>query len=217
MTQHENNAKLGGLLTTRNMTRISLLSMMGAVLTIFNWSNVPGFPPFLSLDIGDVPSVVGTLAMGPWAGVLIQLLGNIVKVVVSTSTMGIGELANFLIGTSYILPFALAYHLFSKTKVRFIVAAIFGTIGMMIMGAIGNYFIFLPLYAHFMFNGMEPIISFAATVTPVLGLINENWVITDVWSLIIIGITPFNMLKGFITSLVAFFVYRAIKPILLRT
>ena len=198
-----NNFKTTGLLTTRNMVRISILALIGAVLTIVNFTIPVFFPPFLSIDIGDVPSVVGTVTMGPLAGVLIQLIKNLVKFVVDTSTAGVGEFANFIIGVSYILPFAFFYKLWPGGK-GFLIGAVAGTLGMMIVGAFSNYFIFVPFYAG-LFGGMDVILGIASAV---------NVYITDLFTLVVIGITPFNLLKGSLTSIVAYAVYRTLKPFL---
>lgn len=193
------------LLSTKNMVRISMLSLLGAIFTILNFTIPFFFPPFLSIDVGDVPSVVGAIFMGPGAGVLIQFIKNVVKALVDTSTGGVGEFANFIIGTSYILPFAFVYHRLKGLK-GFVIGSISGTLSMMLVGAFANYFVFVPFYAT-LFGGMETVIAVANAVNP-------N--ITDPVTLIIIGITPFNLLKGTLTSIVAFLVYRSIKPIIER-
>ena len=196
-------AKLFGLLTTRNMVRISLLSMMGAILqNVLRLPTVPGFPIFLSLDMADVPTVVGTITMGPIAGILIQLLKNIISGLLTSSTAGVGELANFLIGVAYVIPF---YFVYKKTN--FILGAVAGTIGMMVMGALANYFILLPFFAFVMGWGMESIISSGY---------DANTSINSVFTLIVFAILPFNLLKGAVTSIIAYLIYRSLKPILHR-
>lgn len=199
-------AKLGGLLTTRNMIKISLLSMIGAVLTMEIFQLViPIFPIFLKLDMGDVPTIVGLLTMGPVAAVIIQILGIVVKTIVAgTSTGGIGELANIIIGISYILPFGIVYTLVKNPKYKFIAGAITGSIAMAVAGALANLFILLPLYANWM-GGMDQVVAFAGVLR-----------ITDVQSLIVIGIIPFNLVKGAFTSLVGYLVYKSLRPVLHR-
>lgn len=197
------NLRGSGSFTTKNIVKISILSLIGFILTMINF-NVPIFPPFLLLDIGDVPTVIGTIAMGPWAGIAIQLVKNLIKVVIAPSVAGVGELANFVIGVSYVVPFAFVYfHGKIKSK-NFLLGAIAGTLGMMIVGAISNWLIFLPIYA-MLLGGMDTIIEMASTV-------NEN--ITNAFTLVIVAITPFNLLKGSLTSIVAYVVYKSIKPIL---
>ena len=199
-----NQSKPGGILSTRNMVRISLLSLLGAILTIIN-APIPIFPVFLKLDMGDVPTVVALLMMGPIPAIIVQVMGVVVKFIVAGSeTGGIGELANIIIGVSYILPFGVVFSLLKNNKYNFLAGAITGSVMMAVAGAVANIFLLLPLYASWM-GGMEQVIAFA-----------EIAGITDVTTLIVMGIIPFNLVKGAFTSLVGYFVYRSIKPILHR-
>ena len=92
-----------GLFETSAMVKIGMLSGLGMVLMLLNFP-LPIFPTFLKIDFSDAPALVGTFYMGPAAGVLIQLLKNILKVIVENNTGGVGELANFLVGTAYVIP-----------------------------------------------------------------------------------------------------------------
>jgi riboflavin transporter FmnP len=68
-----------------------------------------------------------------------------------------------------------------------------------------NYFVTLPLYSN-MFGGTEALIGYVAGMTP--GFLPE---INSLWKIIIIGITPFNVVKGIIIAVVSYYVFKLVK------
>lgn len=66
------------------------------------------FSSFARMDLSDFPALVGTFAFGPVMGVLIELVENVLQLL-SISTRGIGELANFLMGASFVFTAGLIY------------------------------------------------------------------------------------------------------------
>ncbi len=90
----------------RTMTMISLLAAVAFVFAFFEFP-VPLSPAFARMDLSDFPALVGAMALGPWAGVLVELVKNLLGLL-GTSTGGVGELANFLMGG------AMAYLLSSR-------------------------------------------------------------------------------------------------------
>ena len=187
------------------MSKIALLSTIAFVLTIegvFRW-RLPIFPAFLALDLSDVPAVVGTVALGPVAGVWILALRNILSVIFTGSvSAGIGPLANFITGTAYILPMWYVYSRFGKGTKGFVWGTVAGTVISTVMAALLNYFILIPAFA-FLFGGMDRVIG-AGTA------INEG--INSVLTLVLYAIVPFNLLKNALVSVVAFVLYKAFKP-----
>jgi len=96
-------------LNTQSIIKVALLAAIGRILMFMEFP-LPIFPSFLKIDISDIPAVIGTLSLGPTAGVVIELIKNILKLLTGTSSMGIGELANFVVGAAYILPLGIIYN-----------------------------------------------------------------------------------------------------------
>ena len=194
--------------TSKNVNRlvkISLLVAMAFVLMLFEVP-IPGFPPFLKLDFSDLPAIIGGFALGPVAGVLIEGGKVILNLVFHGSyTGGVGEVANFLIGGSFVFVAAYVYHK-NKTKKNAIIGLVLGTIAMTVVGAVFNYYILIPLYATIM-GGMGNVIGFAA---------EGNSSIGSIAGIIVLGITPFNIIKGTIVSLITFVSYKRISPLISR-
>lgn len=89
----------------RTMVQIAMLSAVSAVLMMFEFPIPFLAPPFIKMDFSEIPVLVGTFAMGPLAGVVIELLKNILHFVTyGTTTGGIGELSNFFIGCAFAVP-----------------------------------------------------------------------------------------------------------------
>ena len=84
------------LVSTRTITMTALLAAISYVLAFLEFP-VPLSPSFARMDLSDLPALIGVFAFGPVTGVMIELIKNILQLL-STSTGGIGELANFLMG-----------------------------------------------------------------------------------------------------------------------
>lgn len=172
------------------LVKISILTAFAFVIMLIEIP-LPFFASFLQLDLSDLPALFGALAMGPAAGVIIELLKNILHGILKTNTAWIGELANFIVGSAYVLAAGFIYK-FKKNKAHALAGLLTGTIAMAIAAALGNSYIFLPLYQK------------------ILGVpLPQNLV-----SFIICSIVPFNLFKGAVVSAIAFFSYKKLSPIL---
>lgn len=188
------------LFSTRDLVIVGLFSALAYVLMLLE---SPGYLGFLRIEFSDVPAILGGLGLGPAAGVFIELIKNIIKAL-STKTIGAGELANFVVGSAYVLPLSLIYRKW-RGKHRLLTGYVVGTITMCVAGMIVNYFVTLPLYSN-MFGGVDALIGFVGSMTP--GFLPE---INSLWKIIIIGITPFNVLKGIMMAVVSYYVFKLVK------
>ena len=94
-----------GINHTTQLAVISMLAALAAGLMFIEFPLPFIAPSFYEFDFSEVPVLVGTYSMGPVAGVIIELVKILVKFLIKgTSTGGVGELANFIIGCSLILP-----------------------------------------------------------------------------------------------------------------
>ena len=134
-------------LSIRTMTSVAVLSAVAFVLAFFEFP-VPLSPSFARMDLSDFPALIGAFAFGPVAGILIELVKNLLGLF-STATSGVGELANFLMGASFAATAGLIYKQ-HKTKRTALIGGIIGSVVMGIVAALANYFILLPLFEQFM-------------------------------------------------------------------
>ena len=90
--------KRAAALNIRTITMTALLSAMAYVLAFVEFP-VPLSPSFARMDLSDFPALIGAFAFGPISGLLIELVKNALQLM-TTSTGGIGEIANFLMGAA---------------------------------------------------------------------------------------------------------------------
>lgn len=189
------------IFTTSNLVKMSILSVFAYVLMLIDFP-LPIFPGFLKIDLSDVPPLIGGFALGPIAGMLIQLMKNILHFITKTSTGGVGELSNFITGTAYVLPAAIIYHL-KKDRKHAIIGVLVGTVIMTVLGAMSNYFLVIPFYSNFM--PIDAIVKMGTVI---------NSRIVDVKTLVLYGVSPFNIFKGLLIAFVTLLIYKKISPIL---
>jgi riboflavin transporter FmnP len=185
------------------MIKISMLSVI-AFLLMFIELATPFFPPFLKFDISDIPALIGAFALGPVAGVAIELLKNILHGIFVGGTAFIGEFANFLVGSVFVFSAGLFY---SKNKNRktAVVAMALGTILMTIAASVLNYYVLLPLY--------EKVLNFPVTAVVGMGMkINPS--IKDLKTFIIWAIMPFNLIKGIIICFITLPIYKRVSGLI---
>jgi riboflavin transporter FmnP len=199
-----NSTKTSKLLTTRTLT---VIAMMSAVATILMLYEIPLWfaPNFYKLDFSEVPVLVGAFAMGPIAGILIELVKVLLNLAFNgTITMGVGEFANFLIGCSLVVPAAIIYNRKKSIKTA-MQGLIVGTISMTIVGSVLNAVLLLPIYAFFMNASMSDLVSFGSSVNPA---------IKNLTTFILLAVAPFNLLKGVVVSLVTMLLYKKISVVI---
>lgn len=192
--------KKENLVSTRTITMTALLAAISYTLAFLEFP-VPLSPSFARMDMSDLPALIGTFAFGPVTGVMIELIKNILQLL-STSTGGIGELANFLMGASYVLVAGFIYK-YKKTKKMAIWACTISSVVMGIVAAIVNYYILLPLFETFM-----PLDQLIASFSEFLPFIQNK---LDV---VLYNALPFNMIKGLVIGVITIVIYKKLTPIL---
>src|SRR5699024_996373 len=158
---------------------LSLLATMSLILFFISFP-LPLLPPYLKVDLSDIPALIAGLIFSPAAGVLVVFLKNALYFVAKGATDPIAVTANLIALTSYISTVAYLYHKYNG--VRSIVAGlVIGTTVMSITMAVLNYYVILLAYVLLMgFDEMTQSVKFASVVG---------------------GILPFNFIKGIIISL----------------
>lgn len=182
---------------------LTMTAMLSAVAYIFAFLEfpVPLTPSFARMDLSDLPALIGAFAFGLVSGVAIEFVKNVLQLL-STSTGGVGELANFLMGASYVLTAALIYK-YHKTKKYAWIACVSASIVMGIVAAIANYFILLPLFEQFM-----PVDQLIASFSEFIPFIRTK---LDV---VLYNAFPFNLLKGLVIGVITMLIYKRLTPVL---
>jgi len=191
-------------MNTKVIAKIGVLSAVATVLMLFDFP-LWFAPNFYKLDFSEVPVLLGTFAMGPVAGVAIEFVKILINFVLNgTDTGGIGELANFAVGCSFIIPAGYIYN-HKKSFSTAIIGLVAGTIILTTIGSLMNYFVLLPVYAKVYGAPLEAFINMGNVINPA---------ITDLKTLVMYAVAPFNLFKGVVVSSITILIYKKLSPIL---
>ncbi|MDD2261500.1 MAG: ECF transporter S component [Clostridia bacterium] len=192
------------LMTTKNMAKMGILGAVAGLLMLLEIP-LPFAPSFYEVDLSEVAVLLGAFSMGPVAGVIIEAIKILINFVITgTATAGVGELANFIVGCCLVVPAAIIYNKNKRIK-NAIVGILVGIFAMTLVGAILNYYILIPVYASAFGMPIETIIAMGTKLNP-------N--IDSLWDLILLANVPFNIIKGILSGLITFLLYKRLSPIL---
>ena len=194
MSQTKRNAS-----TMFNLTRCGLLSAMAVILFYIEIPVVA----FYKLDLSTLPAILAGFAMGPVQGIAVIIIKNLVHML-GTSTACVGELADILMSCAFVVPASLYYHC-HKNRRSALMAMLLGSVCMVVVAVLVNYFILIPAYQVLMNLPLEVIIGMGQAV---FGFI-DNTV-----KLVIFITAPFNIFKSIVLSFVTYLLYKRVSPLL---
>ena len=191
---------------TRAITFIAMFSAIAAVLHIVD---IPLFfaPSFYKLDFSELPVMICAFYMGPVAGVTCEFVKIVLKLLIKgTSTAFVGDLANFLVGCSFVLPAAICYQA-TLSKKGAILSLALGTAVMSVFGSMFNAWYLIPKFSELFGMPMDAIISMGTAV---------NSAITSLPTLVLFAVVPFNILKGVLVSILTMLLYKRVEKVFFR-
>lgn len=177
-------------MNNQNLKKFVGIGMFGSIAFILMLLNfpLPPFPTFLNVDVSDVPALLAAIIFGPVAGIMVELVKNVLDVLITGSETGIpiGHIANFVAGVLFVLP---TYYIYQKlsSKKGLIIGLVVSTLCMSVFMSLMNYFVFLPMYG-ILAGGLEAQIKYVA-----------------------VFILPFNIIKGLIMSIVFVLLFSRLK------
>ena len=191
---------------SRNISYVAMFSALGGVLMLLE---IPLFfaPSFYKLDFSELPVLICAFYLGPVSGVVCEFLKVLLKLLLKgTSTAFVGDLANFLVGCAFVLPAAIMYQKTLSKKGAVISLAV-GTAVMTVFGSFFNAWFLIPRFAVMYGMPLEAIISMGTQI---------NGAITNLSTLVLFAVVPFNLLKGVLVSLLTFFLYKRVEKLFFR-
>lgn len=185
----------------RYMTVTAMLSAVAFALMLFEFSIPFLVPSFIQMDLSELPALIGAFAMGPWYGVIICLIKNLIHLLITT-TGGVGELSNFILGAAFVLPAGLIYQR-KKTKKNAVIGSVLGAAFMALLSVASNYFIVYPVYTAFL--PMDTILAMYQEILPSADTLLKCLVIFNM---------PFTFVKGMLSVIITLLIYKHISPII---
>ena len=186
----------------RKMTVTAMLSAIAFVLMFLDTA-VPIMPSFIKLDLSELPALMAAFALGPVWGVIVCLIKNLLHLLMTT-TGGVGELSNFILGAAFVLPAVLIYH-HKKTKKTAIIGALVGAVVMGIVSFPSNLFIVYPVYYNFM--PKEVIVAAYQALVPFA-------TIDSIAKCLLFFNVPFTIVKGLLSAIITILIYQPLRPLL---
>lgn len=186
-------------LSVQYLTRIAVLTALSSILFMISIPIVA----FYSLDLSNLPVLLGAFSMGPVAGLIILGLKSLIGCLTS-STMYVGELADFIMGAAFVLPAALIYQR-NKSRKGALIGMITGTVALILAGCLTNAYLLIPFYMKAFGMPMEAIIGMCAQALP--------FVNTEL-KVILFVTAPFNLLKGVVLCVLTYMIYKPLSPLL---
>lgn len=185
---------------TKVIVGIAMLSAIAIILSYLEFT-MPLTPEFAKMDFSDLPALLASFAYGPLAGLGVEVIKNIMGLF-STSTGGIGELANSVIGAAFVVSAGMIYNI-KKSRKYALIGMLVGSVVMGIAAAIMNYTVLLPLYTVFL--PMDQIIAIFAEFIPF---------IKTKFDVCLYSAFPSTVFKGIVVSAITFLLYKHLSPVL---
>lgn len=187
-----------------NARFIAGTAMLSAVAFILQYIEIaiPIMPAFIKFDFSDLPALIGAFAYGPLAGVLIELIKNLIHCAFSQSAT-VGELSNFILGAVFVGTAGFIY----KNKKNKTTALIGGVVGSVVMGLVcipSNYFVVYPVYYAAGFTE-EAVLGMYQLILPG---------VKNILQCLFVFNLPFTIVKGLISTAITMLIYKHLSPIL---
>ncbi|KRK85810.1 hypothetical protein FC99_GL002299 [Levilactobacillus koreensis JCM 16448] len=179
-------------LSVRAMVEMALFAGVAYVLMFVSLPIIP-IVPYMKLDLSDLVVLLGMSLFGPAGAVLIAAVKELLYFVTTGLDIVnfIGVLTAFIADLALVLPIsAVLKHHHQPTLKRQIVAVIVGTLTLTLVLSLANWWVITPLYLKVW--GMS------------LGL--------PVNKLILLGVIPFNLIKGIVLGVLFILLSRRMTP-----
>ena len=184
--------------------RISIIGICSAIATVLHMLDFPLLflaPGFYKLDFSELPVLLCGFYLGPSATVICEGIKILLKLMLkSTSTAFVGDLANFVVGCSFVLPATVWYHA-HKSKHSAIIGLVLGTLSMSVFGSAFNAIYLLPKFAELYGMPLDTIIAMGTEI---------NAGIHNVSTFVMICVAPLNLVKGTLVSVLTMLLYKRV-------
>ena len=186
----------------RKLTVTAMLSAVGYVLMFLDTA-VPLMPSFIKLDLSELPALIASFALGPVYGIFVCLIKSLLHPLITT-TGGVGELSNFVLGVAFVLPAGLIYK-HKKTKKNAVIGALLGAVIMAAFSFPSNLYVVYPFYYNFM--PKEAIIEAYQSIA-------RFATIDSIEKCLLFFNVPFTFVKGLLSAVITILIYQPLRPLL---
>ncbi|MDY0177921.1 MAG: ECF transporter S component [Bacilli bacterium] len=193
-------------ITSKFITRTAIFSAFATILYIvpyFKFS-VPFFPAFLEFHFDEIAVLIAGFAYGPLSAFFVALVKTIIKLPMTTS-LGVGELVDFIYSLILAIPAALWYKKRRSLKGA-IVGLSIGFIIQVIASSLITSFLILDFYIFVMGFSKELLLAMSQAANPNLTSLG--------WPFFFYIALPFNALKDVVVILLTLVLYKKIHQVI---
>lgn len=219
-TMNSPNSPAKSRVSIRKLSVAAMLSAVAFVLMFLEFPIPALIPPFIKMDFSDLPALLGSFALGPVYGVVIELVKNLLHILIKgTTSAGVGELFNFLCGGVFAFVAGMIYQIRKpkadagltrqeirrKGRAAAILSCLLGALAMALISVPLNYFVVYPAYVVCYGMPMDAIVGMYHEILPSAG---------SLFSCLVIFNLPFTFIKGMLDALLCFLIYKPLSPLL---
>lgn len=196
-------------LNVRQMTLVGIMSSLSVILYYFIKFNLPFFPPWLDIQVSEIPALIAGFAYGPYAGFLVIFIRFVVKLP-ATITAGVGELADLILSAALVIISSKMYEK-NRTIKGALKGTIIGVVSCTILSIFVNWFILIPAYVNI---AEFPLVALAGMLSETTGLnvTPDNFM----FYYLLLGVLPFNLLRYVLVAVFTFLLYKRTHMVLKR-
>ena len=187
----------------KSVAVVAIMGAIGFILMVLEFPMPFLIPPFIKFDFSELPAIITAFALGPIQGIIVCLIKNLLHLFITTSA-GVGELSNFILGAIFVGTAGIIYR-YKKTRSGALIGSIVGALLMAVISVVSNYFVVYPAYVTLYGMPMEAIIGMYKALLPASDTLLKSLLIFNL---------PFTFAKGMIDALICFVVYKKLSPIL---
>ena len=185
----------------RRVSIIGISAAIAAVLHVLDFPLVILAPEFYKLDFSELPVLLCGFYLGPSATVICEGVKILLKLLLKgTSTAFVGDLANFVVGCSLVLPATIFYNA-HKSKHSAIIGLAIGTLVMTVFGSAFNAVYLLPKFAQLYGIPLDTIIAMGTAI---------RGGVSNVSTFVLLCVAPLNLLKGAVVSVLTMLLYKRV-------
>ncbi len=182
-------------------SKITYTAVFAAIATVLMYIEfpLPFMPPFLKVDLSGAVVLIGAFIFGIGPAITMIGIKDLIHLTQS-QTGGSGELADFLMLSTLVIVAVLLYRAHKSRKMA-AVGCVIGSVAMACIGMLTNYFLIIPFYSAV---GMpiDAILGACAAVNPA---------INGMGAYLLIGVLPFNLIKGAILTVITMLAYKKLS------
>ena len=196
----------------KQMAVIGIFGALSVVLYYFAKFKVPFFPSWLDIQFSDVPALLVTYMYGPISGVLVIVTRFFCKLP-GTSTVGVGELADLLIGVTLCLISGILYKKHRSLKGALVATSV-GMVVATLVAMLSNWLILIPAYKNI---AGFPQVALTSTMDVIVS--GGSGVVTDDNFMVyyqFVGVLPFNLFRYALVFVITFLLYKRLSLVIVH-